>query len=404
MPASGGARAGPWVVVLALGITQITSWGSIYYVFSLLMEPLQRELGADKTVVVGAFSLALLVSGSLAPFIGGRIDRHGGRRAMALGSLLGAIGLAALAFVDNVLQLYAVWLVLGAAMAATLYDPAFAVVTQAFRDDYRKAIAVLTLFGGFASTVFWPLSQALITQFGWRDAVLVLALVNLALCVPLHLIVLPAAPQRPPPSAALPSPGMAPRAALRDPTFVFLCLAFTVNAMVLSAMAVHMLAMLVSKGLAPAQAATFGALVGPMQVAGRLTEVTVGRRFSPLRVGIVAMAMQPASLLLFHALPAGLSSMLLFALLYGAGNGVVTIVRGTIPAYLYGREHYGAINGLMASPVLVAKALGPVLAALVWALAGSYDGVVLALASAASLALLFVWLAVRNRAAVARSA
>jgi MFS family permease len=335
---------------------------------------------------------------------------------MALGSLLGAIGLAALAFVDHVLQLYAVWLVLGAAMSATLYEPAFAILTQAFRTDYRRAIGVLTLFGGFASTVFWPLSQALMAQLGWRDALLVLALINLVLCVPLHLFVVP--PPPPPaartrtassaaPSAAhlaAQSAAITPRAALRDRTFVFLCLAFTVNAMVLSAMAAHLLAMLAAKGLTPGQAAAFGALVGPMQVAGRLTEVTIGRRLSPLRVGIVAMAMQPVSLILFHVLPAALASMLLFAMLYGGGNGIVTIVRGTIPAYLFGHEHYGAINGLMAAPVLVAKALGPLFAALVWRLAGSYDGVVLALACAGSLALLFVWLAVRKRAVAARSA
>ena len=158
----------PWSAVLALGITQITAWGSIYYLFPLLMEPLQAALGASKSVVVGAFTLSLMVSGLLAPVVGRAIDRRGGRMLMAAGSLLAAAALAALGQVTTLLQLYVVWALLGVAMAGTLYEPAFAVLTRAFVNNHRRAIAVLTLFGGFASTVFWPLGQALIDAYGWR--------------------------------------------------------------------------------------------------------------------------------------------------------------------------------------------------------------------------------------------
>ncbi|HEY0818926.1 MAG TPA: MFS transporter, partial [Rhizobacter sp.] len=180
-----------WRVVLALGVTQIVSWGSIYYAFSLLIDPLALAVAADKPTVVGAFSVALLVAGLASAPVGLMIDRHGGRWVMAGGSLLAGACLAALAQVQSVTGLYGLFVGLGLGMAATLYDPAFAVLGQVFRERQRQAITALTLFGGFASTVFWPLTQMLIDGRGWRDALLVLALLNLCMCVPLHLFVLP---------------------------------------------------------------------------------------------------------------------------------------------------------------------------------------------------------------------
>ena len=266
----------PWVVVAALGVTQIISWGSIYYVFGPLLSHLERDLGASKSSVVGAFSIALLVSGLLAPIVGRRIDDAGGRWVMAGGSLLGAAGLALVGHVESLAQLYATWSLLGLAMAATLYEPAFAVVTQLMTTNYRKGITVLTLFGGFASTVFWPLAQALIDALGWRDAVQVLALINLLVCVPLHLYLLPGrkhVPAHHDAPAARKSKEL--REVVREPSFYLLCGAFTLNAIVFSAMAVHMLPMLVEKGLTALQAATVGAMVGPMQVTGRAVEMAM---------------------------------------------------------------------------------------------------------------------------------
>jgi MFS family permease len=395
---AGEQQREPWRLVVALGITQITSWGSVYYLFALLLQPVQRDLAISKPLAVGAFSLALLISGLLAPRIGAWIDAHGGRRAMVLGSLLMAVGLFLLSHVQAAATLYAVWALLGVAMALTLYDPAFAVVTRAFTLNHRRAITVLTLFGGLASTVFWPLTQALIDEFGWRGAVQILALINLAVCVPLHLT-LPSGPRASAPASVAAAPSRNVREVLRDPRFYLLAGAFTANILVFSAMAVHMIAMLEAKGMSAAQAAALGALIGPMQVAGRLAEFALARRLTVQQVGLAAAAFLPLSLLIFATVDLNMALFVIFAMLYGTGNGVMTIVRGAIPVELYGRDHYGAVNGALAAPVLVAKAAGPLLAALMFSAAGHYNGVLALLTAVAALAVVLLWAATRQRAA-----
>jgi MFS family permease len=396
-----GRRAArePWGAVVALGITQITAWGSIYYLFPLLMQPLQSALGASRSAVVGAFTVSVLISGLLAPVVGRAIDRRGGRRLMTGASVLASAGLAALGQTTSLLQLYLVWTVLGVAMAGTLYEPAFAVLTRAFVTNHRRAIAVLTLFGGFASTVFWPLGQALIGEFGWRSTAMIFGALNLVVCVPLHLFALPSAPES---SETETAPGEVSsgslRAALRDTAFYWLAAAFTVNALVFSGTAVHLLSMLGAKGMTAAHAAALGALMGPMQVLGRLAEIFAGPRVAPTQVAIFAMALLPASLLVFAATGTSVGGFVLFALLYGAGNGVMTIVRGTVPVELYGRREYGAVNGALAAPVLLAKAVGPLVAAIIWSMLGDYDAVAYAFAVVASSALVFFALAIRRRA------
>lgn len=395
---AGAQQREPWRLVIALGITQITSWGSIYYLFALLLQPVQRELALSKPFAVGAFSLALLISGLLAPRVGAWIDGHGGRRPMVLGSLLAVTGLFLLSLVHSAAQLYAVWALLGVAMAMTLYDPAFAVVTRAFALNYRRAITVLTLFGGLASTVFWPLTQALFDEFGWRTAVQVLALINLAVCVPLHFTLPGGARATPPQPVAAATPSRNVHEVLRDPRFYLLAGAFTANVLVFSAMAVHLIAMLESKGMSAAQAAALGALIGPMQVAGRVAEVALARRFSMQQVGVAAAAFLPLSLLLFATADLHTTMFVLFAVLYGTGNGVMTIVRGAIPAALYGRDHYGAVNGALAAPALVAKAAGPLVAALMFTATGNYNAVLVLLIATGALAAALLWIATRSAA------
>lgn len=384
------------MTVLALGVTQITGWGTIFYLFPLLLDLLPGALGASRVEIVGAFSVALLLAGVLAPAVGHWIDGHGGRGLMAAGSLLAAVALAALSSVTSLGQFYLVWALLGVAMACTLYEPAFAVLTRAFTRHQRRAIAGLTLFGGLASTVFWPLGQALIDAIGWRSTAQVFAAINLLLCVPLHALALPrgAGPRL---SAARAGSAAALRQALQDPTFRLLAAAFTANILVFSATSVHLLAMLSAKGLTPAQAAAFGALIGPMQVAGRLAEMLFGGHLPPSRVGLIAMGLLPLSLLLLVAGGASSWTFIAFALLYGAGNGVMTIVRGAIPVELYGRDHYGVVNGALAAPVLLAKAAGPLVAALALLVAPDYDTVALLLAAIAAASLVFFAQALRPR-------
>jgi MFS family permease len=368
------AQAASFGTVAALGVAQIISWGSLYYAFSFLITPLMEASGGDKPTVFAAFSLGLLVSGLLSAPIGALIDRRGGRGVMTAGSLGGAVLLASLAHVQSVFALYAVWAGLGAVMAATLYDPAFAVISRLFAANYRRAITMLTLFGGFASTVFWPLTQFLIAEIGWRQALLVLAALNLIVCVPVHWRVLapgrPGAPRRP---VAPAGPG-AFRAALRTPVFYLLALAFTGNALVFSATQVHLMSMLQAKQLSAASAALVGAMIGPMQVTGRVLELAFASRLSASAVGILAMAFLPIALWVLHIAGVQWPLLAAFAVIYGIGNGAMTIVRGAIPAELFGRDAYGAINGAMAAPVTVAKAAGPLVAALLFVALGGYDG------------------------------
>ena len=373
------AHGASFGTVAALGIAQIVSWGSLYYAFSFLIAPLMEASGADKPTVFAAFSLGLLVSGLLSAPVGALIDRRGGRGVMTAGSLAGAILLALLSRVESVAALYAVWAGLGAVMAATLYDPAFAVITRLFSTNYRRAITALTLFGGFASTVFWPLTQFLIAAIGWREALLVLAALNLLVCVPVHWRVLPPGGAGAGTRSAVPAATGAFRTALRTPVFYLLTIAFTGNALVFSATQVHLMSMLQAKQLSAASAALVGAMIGPMQVTGRVLEFAFASRLSASTVGILAMAFLPIALWLLSIAGVQRPLLVAFAVVYGIGNGAMTIVRGAIPAELFGRDAYGAINGAMAAPVTVAKAAGPLVAALLFAWLGGYDGTVLVL-------------------------
>lgn len=380
-----------WQLLIALGVTQIISWGSIYYAFALLLEPLQRDLGFDKSAIAGAFSAALLVSGVCATWIGRTIDRLGGRRVMTLGSAGAALLLAALAYVQSAAALYLVWIGLGVAMAATLYEPAFVVIAQVFRVNYRRALTVLTLFGGLASTVFWPLTTQLIERFGWREAVLWLAAINLAVCVPLHFVLLPRTS-----SGTEPAPKDrrdASRPGLwADRRFRALTVAFLAHYVVVSAIAAHLIALLLARGMTPAAAAGIGALIGPMQVAGRVVEFGASRWLRVGQVGRAAAVAMPLSLVALLWADVNVVGLTVFAMLYGAGNGAMTVVRGALPVEMYGRDNYGAIAGALATPGLLARAVGPIFAALLWSALDGYESttaVLVAVAAAGAFAFVY---------------
>jgi MFS family permease len=291
---------------------------------------------------------------------------------MGLGSLAAALLLAALSQVQSLPLLYLVWTGLGVAMATTLYEPAFVVIAQVWRLNYRRALTVLTLFGGFASTVFWPTTTWLIERYGWREAVLWLAAINLLVCVPLHLGWLPrtsgtVAPP-PPATAAAARPGL-----WADRRFRALALAFLAHYVVVSAIAAHLISLLLARGMSPAAAAGIGALIGPMQVAGRIVEFGASRWLTVGQVGRVAAVAMPMSLLALLWAGTSLTGLAAFAVLFGAGNGAMTVVRGALPVEMYGRGHYGAIAGALATPGLLARAVGPVFAALLWSALGGYD-------------------------------
>jgi len=386
----------PWPLVWALGITEIVSWGSLYYAFSVLLLPMERDLGWDRSTLVGAFSLGVLCTGLGSWPAGALIDRYGGRALMSLGSLAASGLLALLAQAHSVMWFYLIWMGLGFAMATVLYEPAFAVIYRSFKEQGKKAVTALTLAAGFASTLFWPLTQLLVEPLGWRATVLVLALLNLCICFPLHAFVLPSG--RGPASSVRRNPDLSGRSFLRTKTFWLLAIAFTANMLAFSALSVHLIPLLRERDLSGVVAVSLAALVGPMQVAGRVVEYVLGRRVSVLDSGLVALALLPMGMLLLLFSRTNLWLLAVALLLYGASNGVMTIVRAAVPAELFNREQYGAINGALSAPVIVSRAAAPIAASLLWTPEQGYRSVLWVLAVTAALAVVsFHWSARAKR-------
>jgi predicted MFS family arabinose efflux permease len=385
-----------WVVP-ALGIAQIISWGSLFYPLAVLAAAIRRDLGLGDVAVFGSFTAGLFASGLAAPAVGRLIDAHGGRWVLAGGSALAAVALATLALAQNAAMLLAGFVLAGVAMAGCLYDPAFAALHRISGSAYRKAVTALTLFGGFASTVFWPLSQFLLDAEGWRAAFWIYAALNLAVCVPLHLAVLPgrsstaasvvgeaADPPRPP-SADAPA------------VFAWLAAALALAAFLASALSAHMIGLLAASGLTARDAVLVSALVGPMQVAGRVAEFAVGRRLRPLTVGTLAFGLLALGLLVLTQVRGVWIAAVAFAVLYGWSNGVMTIVRGTVPGELLGHRHFGSLLGRLARPQFVGRAIAPVALTLVFAVDPSRTLTVHALAGVGAAALVAYRLALRAR-------
>jgi len=346
--------------IAALGVAQIVSWGTLFYTIAVLGAPMRAELGVGDTLLFGAFSAGLFVSGALSPRVGRLIDAGRSREVLAAGSLLGALALAALALAQGPVTVCAGWLIAGAAMALCLYDPAFAALHHISGTRYRRAVTALTLFGGFASTVFWPASQWLSEAAGWRATFAVYAVLHVALCLPLHLVAVPRGARYV--EAALP-----PRAADESHvttavrrTFLWLAIALAGAAFIASAVSAHLIGLMTTAGITAGDAVLIGALIGPMQVAGRVVEFSHGRRLRARTVGTLAfvlMALACALLTQLHGLKAAAIG---FAALYGISNGVMTIVRGTVPAELFGRREFGTLLGRLAQPQLIARAVAPV--------------------------------------------
>jgi hypothetical protein len=351
-------RARLWRAVSALGIAQIVSWGTLFYAIGVLGAPMRDTLGVGDVALFGSFTAGLFVSGLAAPAVGRRIDAHGGRGALAFGSITGALACGILALALRPWMMTVGWLVAGVAMAACLYDPAFATLHGSAGRAYRRAVTVLTLFGGFASTVFWPLSQYLLDTVGWRGAFGCYAALHLGVCLPLHLVFTPLPGEHARDAAAPAEPGAGPSPP--PGTFAWLATAFSLAAFLSSAVAAHLIGLLTAGGLAARDAVLVGSLIGPMQVAGRLMEMTMGRHVDARAVGYLAFGLMAAALILLPLVgPAWILAMA-FALLYGWSNGVMTIVRGTVPADLFGARDYGALLGRLARPAFICKAIAPV--------------------------------------------
>jgi MFS family permease len=343
------------VVVTALGVSQTLAWASSYYLPAILADPIGASLKLPRSWIFAAFSMALLIAAFAGPAVGRFIDRYGGRGVLTLSNIVLAAGLVALAAANGMVTLFGAWAVLGLGMALGLYDAGFAALTALYGANARGPITGVTLFAGFASTVSWPVSTILNDAFGWRETVLAWAALNLLLGLPLNRLVLPlpAQPvQRVRAQAA--KIGWEPRKQMMLLAFVFAAAWF-----VTGAMATQLPALLERAGSTPVQAVAAASLVGPAQVLARVAEFVALRRIHPLVSARIAAALHPLGAVVFAVI--GAPAAALFAVFYGAGNGLLTIARGTVPLAVFGPEGYGERTGLLGAPARAAQAFAPLL-------------------------------------------
>ncbi len=351
-------------MVIAIGAGQLLAWGGSFYLPAVLAEPMARELGVGVPTVFLAFSIAMGGSALVGPAAGRAIDRWGGRPLLIASDLTFAAGLAVLALASGPATMFAGWAVIGLAMGIGLYEAAFATVVRLYGAAAKDTITGITLLGGLASTVGWPLTAWLESAWGWRGACAAWALIFALVALPLNASV-PRAPADgvvPDPHATAPGSGAQPPEAASGPppglaTSVLLAFVFASTWFVTTAFATHGPRLLQMAGASAAMAVAVGAMVGPAQVLGRLTQFWPLRRADPLKVAQAAALGHPAGVL--PLLLGGPAFAPLFALLHGAGGGLMTISRGALPLALFGAAGYGARQGWLMAPTRVAQAIAP---------------------------------------------
>ncbi|MET4697406.1 putative MFS family arabinose efflux permease [Constrictibacter sp. MBR-5] len=370
------------VIVTALGCGQIIAWGSTYYLTAVLAGPIVADTGWPAGWVVGALSIGLLISGLVSPRVGHLIDRHGGRPVLSGSALLLAGGLLTLGLAPSLPVFVVGWIVIGVGMGMGLYDPAFSALGRIYGTDARAAITMVTLYGGFASTVCWPFSAFLVETVGWRGTCLTYAAIALAVLLPLYWFGMPREARRV--DDAPSADGSAPvRGRVRPDqrvAFVLLAAGFTIAAMIMTVLAVHLLTLLQAQGLTLAAAVALGTLLGPAQVGARILEAAFGRNRHPIWSLLVSTLLVLVGIFMLIGAPGIAAAGIV---LYGAGSGIRSIARGTVPLALFGREGYAILMGKLSLPTLVAQAASPMVGALLIEAFGS-GGTLLALAVAAA--------------------
>jgi MFS family permease len=405
-----------WVLVLALAITETTSFGVLYYSFTVFLAPMGQELGWSRGAMTGAFSLALLVNGVAAVPAGRWLDRHGPRALMTVGSCAATLLVLAWAATDDLVLFYLIWAAIGVTMAAVLYEPAFVVVATWFVRRRGRALTLLTFIAGFASVIYIPLAGWLVETRGWRGALVVLALLLGAGTIPIHALLLRRRPQdlglnpdgageaavaKPgggrgvSPAGATPEASVSARAALRGRAFWWLAGAFCLNALGVVALNVHLVPYLIDGGYGAGFAAGAAGLVGIMALPGRLVFTPLGDLLPRSLVAALLFLLQAAALAALLLVP-GRAGVFAFVLLFGAGFGAITPARAALVADFYGAAHYGSISGLLSLFVTGARALGPVLAGAGYDLGGSYAPVLWTLLVVSALAAVAVAVAERE--------
>lgn len=350
--------------ILALGLTQTIGYGTLYYAYGVLAPAISREFGVGLDWFFAAFTIGLLLGGLVAPLVGRELDRRGARLVMTMGSVLAALALVACALAPNIWAFSAAVIFAEAATCLVVYEAAFAGLTQIYRHEARRGITLITLIAGFASTIFWPLTQWMLGVLDWRWTLLVFAAVHLIVCTPLHATALRRAVPRgrddikEVPGAVDPPMLLGPD---RRRALILFTLAIMVSGLVMSAFPVHMLRIIENEGFSAQAAALIAMVMGPAQVLARFVEVVGGHRFDPLMTGRVALGTLLASIALLLAMPASLGTAVAFAALYGAAQGLVTIARATVPLQLFGANGYGALMGRITGLRFLANAASPFL-------------------------------------------
>jgi MFS family permease len=345
------------LVVVALGVAQTIAWGSSYYLPAVLANPIARELDVPTAYIFGAFSMAMAISAAAGPRGGHLIDRYGGRRVLVISNMLFSAGLILLGMCSSPGMMFAAWAVLGLAMGIGLYEAAFATLAGLYGHSARSPITGITLIAGFASTVGWPLSGFMDVHLGWRGACFVWAALHLLIALPLNAL-LPD-PERPSPAAKAAAESHEAPAAVRPRALYLLAFVFAAVWFNSTAMASHLPRLLEAAGATSSAAIAAGALIGPAQVAARLAEFGLLRHTHPLALARWAAAAHPAGVALLLLFGAPISS--IFVLLHGAGNGILTITKGTLPLVLFGPVGYGLRLGLLDVPARLMQAFAPLL-------------------------------------------
>lgn len=343
------------LVVGALGITQILAWGSSTYLPAVLNAPVVADTGWPLAWVAGGLSAGQLMAAAVSPKVGRAIGELGGRTVLTISAVLLAIGLATIGAAPNLVVYVVGWTIIGAGMGAGLYDAAFATLGTIYGQSARSAITTLTLYGGFASTVCWPLSAFLVERYGWRSACFVYAGIQLFVSLPLLLATLPRR-QVAEVSTDKPETTTAAIDGRRRLQLILLTIALPLSAFVSSIVAVQLLTLLQAAGATLAVAVGYGMLIGPAQVGGRIVEMTFGNRFDALWTLLSGAVLIALGLILIWT---GLPILALAIVVYGAGNGVWSIARGAVPLALFGRADYAAVMGRLARPALLASAAAP---------------------------------------------
>ena len=356
------------IAVNALGLTQITAWGTSYYCLGVLAKPIAAETGWSSSTVFLGFSLALVVMGLISTSVGRLIDRIGARVVMSVGAVVISAGLLVLAQARDLVTYFVAWLVLGVGMRCSLYDAAFAALVQVVPTRGRRAISYLTLYGAYASTVFWVIGHYLNEAYGWRGTLAIFAAINLAVCLPLNWIGLS---RREPPTvtaadkpAEVSADGPVLKGRLRIVGIALFALIMSLNGFVFGVISLQLVPLLEAAGLAGATAVWVASLKGHGQFGGRVIEIFFARNLKAMTVARIAIGAVPLALVLLMLAKGELWQLVAFTLVLGASQGVITIVRGAVPLALFGTAGYGSVLGVIATPILLVNAFSPTLFAL----------------------------------------